>query len=141
MYQKIMIMGNLGRAPELRYTPAGQAVTNFSLATNEVWTDGAGQRQERTLWWRISIFGKQAEICNEYLQKGRLVFVEGRLSADPETGGPRLWSGQDGTVRASFEVTAFIVRFIGGQGHANGGPAAASAMQGEPPMEEKESSC
>jgi len=136
-----MIMGNLGRDPELRYTPAGQAVTNFSLATNEVWTDGAGQRQERTLWWRISIFGKQAEICNEYLQKGRLVFVEGRLSADPETGGPRLWNGQDGTVRASFEVTAFIVRFIGGQGHAGGGPAAASAMQGESPAEEKEASC
>ncbi|MBI4715783.1 MAG: single-stranded DNA-binding protein, partial [Nitrospirae bacterium] len=82
------------------------------------WKDAAGQRQERTIWWRISVFGKQAELCCEYLQKGRQIFVEGCLRADPSTGGPRIWTGQDGTVRAVFEVTAFNVRFVGGRPEA-----------------------
>src|SRR3990170_628437 len=115
MYQKLIIVGNLGRGPELRYTPSGQAVTNFSVATNEKRMDASGQRQERTVWWRISVFGKQAETCNTYLQKGMRVLVEGRLNSDPETGAPRLWEGQDGTVRASFDVTAINVCFMGGR--------------------------
>ena len=93
MYQKVTIVGNLGTDPEMRYTPSGQAVTNFSVATNRRWTNNEGQMQEETVWFRVSVWGKQAESCNQYLSKGRQVFVEGRLRAD-ENGGPRLWQDQ-----------------------------------------------
>ncbi|HLE29170.1 MAG TPA: single-stranded DNA-binding protein, partial [Anaerolineales bacterium] len=85
MYQKVILVGNLGRDPELRYTPSGAAVTNFSVATSERWTGQDGQLQERTLWWRVSVFGKAGEACNTYLKKGSKVFVEGRMTADPKT--------------------------------------------------------
>jgi single-strand DNA-binding protein len=115
MYQKVIIVGNLGRDPEMRYTPSGQPVTNFSVATNRRWTNTDGTPGEETVWFRVTAWGKLGETCNQYLSKGRQVFVEGRLSPDPETGGPRIWTGQDGVARASFEITAFTVRFLGGR--------------------------
>jgi single-strand DNA-binding protein len=113
MYQKVIIVGNLGRDPEMRYTPSGQPVTNFSVATNRRWTNTDGTPGEETVWFRVTAWGKLGETCNQYLSKGRQVFVEGRLRPDPETGGPRIWTRQDGTAGASFEITAFTVRFLG----------------------------
>lgn len=116
MYQKLIIVGNLGRDPELRYTPSGQAVCNFSVATSRKWTDNQGTLQEETIWFRVSTWGKLAETCNQYLGKGRQVFCEGRLTVDRDTGGPRVWQAQDGTWRASYEMTAFEVKFLGSRG-------------------------
>ncbi len=121
MYQKITIVGNLGRDPEMRYTPSGQAVTNFSVATSRRWTGGDGQQQEETVWFRVSVWGKQAEICNQYLSKGRQVFVEGRMTVDRETGGPRIWTDQNGTPRASYEISALDVKFLGNRDGGGGG--------------------
>ncbi|RLC62133.1 MAG: single-stranded DNA-binding protein [Chloroflexi bacterium] len=118
MYHKIVLVGYLGRDPEMRYTPSGQPVTHFSVATNRRWTDQEGQQHDETTWWRVTAWGRQAEVCNQYLQKGRLVLVEGRIRPDPATGGPRLWTGNDGVVRASFEVTAQAVKFLGRAGEA-----------------------
>jgi single-strand DNA-binding protein len=112
-YQKLVLVGNLGGDPEMRYTPSGQAVTNFSLAVNNNRVDEDGVVHESTTWFRISVWGKQAEVCNQYLSKGRQVLVEGRLTIDRETGGPRIWTDQNGQPRASFEVSAFDVRFLG----------------------------
>jgi single-strand DNA-binding protein len=114
-YHKIILIGNLGRDPEMRYTANGTPVTNLSVATTEKWTGQDGQQQERTIWWRVSVWGKQAETVNQYLAKGRQVLVEGRINADSETGGPRLYTRNDGTPGASYEVTAFTVRFLGGR--------------------------
>lgn len=101
MYQKIIIVGNLGGDPVMRYTPSGQAVTNFSVATNRQYTASNGEQVKETTWFRVSVWGKQAEVANQYLRKGRKVLVEGRLIPDPQTGGPRIWTGQDGQPRAS----------------------------------------
>lgn len=116
MYQKIIIAGNLGRDPEMRYLPDGTAVTNFSMATNRRWTDrNTGQPVDETIWFRVSVWGRQAETANQYLSRGRPVLVEGSLIPDRNTGGPRLFTRQDGTVGASFEVRADTVRFLGGR--------------------------
>ena len=121
MYQKLIIIGNLGSDPEMRYMPDGTAVTNFSVASNRGWTDSrSGESKDETTWFRVSVWGRQAETANEYLSKGRRVLVEGRLRPDPQTGGPRLWTAQDGTVRASFEITAESVRFLGGREDGGG---------------------
>jgi single-strand DNA-binding protein len=116
MYQKVIIVGNLGRDPEMRYTPQGKPFTSFSVATNRRWTNADGTPGEETIWFRVSTWGRTAEVCNEYLSKGQQVFVEGRLRPDPETGGPRIWTGNDGIARASFEITAFTVKFLGRRG-------------------------
>lgn len=121
MFQKLIIVGNLGSEPEMRYMPDGQAVTNFSLACNRRWTDRAtGQPQEEVTWYRVSVWGRQAEAVNEYLSKGRQVLIEGRLRPDPATGGPRLWARNDGSMGASFEVVADRVQFLGSNGNGNG---------------------
>ncbi|MFO7917478.1 MAG: single-stranded DNA-binding protein [Anaerolineae bacterium] len=112
MYQKVIIIGNLGSDPEMRYTPDGTPVTNFSVATNRRWTDSDGQTQERTVWFRVTAWRRLAETCNQYLSKGRQVFVEGRLRT------PEPYQGRDGQWRASLEVTARNVRFLGGRGQA-----------------------
>ena len=112
MYQNLIIVGNLGRDPEMRYTPSGQAVTNFNVATNRKYTTSDGNKVEETTWFRISTWGKTAEVCNQYLKKGSKVLVEGRLNPDPDTGGPKIWTRQDGTSAASFELTANQVRFL-----------------------------
>lgn len=116
MYQKVIIVGNLGGDPQMRYMPDGTAVTSFTVATNFSWNDRqSGQRVDETTWFRVSVWGRQAETANQYLSKGRRVLVEGRLTPDKETGGPRLWTGQDGAVRASFELRADNVKFLGGR--------------------------
>ena len=112
MYHKITLVGRLGGDPEMRYTPSGQAVTNFSVATNRRYTTSDGNKVDETTWFRISAWGKTAEITNEYLKKGSRVLIEGRLNPDQETGGPRLWERQDGTSAASYEITAERVHFI-----------------------------
>jgi single-strand DNA-binding protein len=123
MYQKIIVVGNLGGDPTMQYFSDGTAVTNFSMATNRKWTDRqTGEVQEETTWFRVTVRGRQAEAANTYLSKGRQVMVEGRLRPDPTSGGPRLWTRQDGTVAASFELTASEVKFLGGNGES--GPTA-----------------
>lgn len=112
MYHTIIIVGNLGRDPEMRYTPSGQAVTNLNVATNRQYTTSDGNPVKETIWFRISTWGKNAENCNQYLKKGSKVLVEGRLNPDPATGGPRVFTRQDGTSGATFEVTAQTIRFL-----------------------------
>lgn len=122
MFQNLIIVGNLGRDPELRYTPQGTPVTNFSMAVNRKWTSSDGTQNEEVTWFRITCWGRLAETTSQYLTKGRQVLVEGILRPDPETGGPRIWKGNDGEARASFEVNARSVRFLGGaRAEATGG--------------------
>jgi single-strand DNA-binding protein len=121
MYHTVILVGNLGRDPEMRYTPNGSAVTNFSVAINDNYTNSQGERVERTIWVRVSTWGKQAETCNQYLKKGSKVLVEGRLVADQSTGGPRIYTRQDGTSGSSFEVSASKVRFLSSRGEDLGG--------------------
>ena len=117
MFQELIIVGNLGTEPEMRYMPDGTAVTNFSVAVNRKWKDQAtGEQIEEVCWFRVSVWGKQAEASNEYLKKGSQVLVTGRLQPDPKTGGPKIWSRQtDGTAGASYDLRAFNVRFLGGR--------------------------
>jgi single-strand DNA-binding protein len=114
MYHKVVLVGNLGRDPEMRYTPSGQAVTNLSVASNRRYTDSAGEQRDETVWFRVSVWGRQAETVHQYLRKGRQVLVEGTLRPD-ENGNPRIWTGNDGQSRASYEVNAQTVRFLGGR--------------------------
>lgn len=111
---KVILIGNLGNAPEMRFTGGGQAVANFRIATNESWTDKSGQKQERTEWHRIVVWGKLAELCGEYLAKGRQVFVEGRLQT-------REWTDKEGKKNYTTEVVAQNVQFLGGRGEAGAG--------------------
>jgi single-strand DNA-binding protein len=104
---KVILLGRLGQDPELKYTPGGAAVCNFSLATTESWTDKGGQKQEKTEWHRVVVWGKLAELCNQYLSKGRQAFVEGRLQT-------RAWDDKDGNKRYTTEIMAATVQFIGG---------------------------
>lgn len=112
MFQKLTIVGNLGRDPEMRYLPDGTAVTNLNIATNRRYTKSDGTAVSETTWFRVSVWGKPAEACNEYLQKGSKVLVEGTLTADKATGGPRVWTRSDGTAGALFEVRADGVQFL-----------------------------
>jgi single-strand DNA-binding protein len=143
MYHKITIVGYLGRDPEMRYTPSGQPVTNFSIATSRKWAGQDGQQRNETVWWRVTVWGKQAETCNQYLSKGRLVLIEGRIGGDrtPQSDGseqivPHIWTGQDGQPRAQFEITAQTVRFLGGRGEPS--PAGTPDLPEEPPVEPEE---
>jgi single-strand DNA-binding protein len=122
MFHTLILIGNLGRDPEMRFTPSGQPVTSFSVATNRQYTNANGELVKETLWFRVTTWGKLAETCNQYLKKGSKVFIEGRLTADPRTGGPRIWNGQDGQPRASFEVTAQTVRFLSDRGEEEATP-------------------
>lgn len=135
MYHTIIIVGNLGKDPEMRYLPSGQAVTNFNVASNRKYTGSDGQSVEETIWFRVSAWGKQAEACNQYLHKGSKVLVEGRLTPDKTTGGPTIWTKQDGTAGASFEVNAATVKFLSSKGEdANGHQEVADAVEaGAPP--------
>lgn len=109
---KVILIGNLGSDPEMRFTPDGKAVTSFRMATNRRYTTSAGGNVEETDWFRISVWGKQGEACNQFLKKGRQVYVEGRLHA-------RNWQGQDGQMRTSLEVTADRVLFLSRQAVAS----------------------
>ena len=103
---KAILIGNLGADPEVRFTPGGQAVANFRIATSESWTDKGGQKQERTEWHRIVVWGKLAELCGEYLAKGRQCFVEGRLQT-------REWTDKENRKNYTTEVVANNVVFLG----------------------------
>ena len=127
MFHTIIVVGNVGRDPEMRYTPSGQAVTSFSVASNRRYTSSNGEQVNETIWFRISAWGKQAEICNQYLKKGSRVLVEGRLTPDKASGGPRIWQKQDGTSAASYEVTAQTVRFLTTRGESEGAGAPGEA--------------
>ena len=102
---KVMLIGNVGNDPEMRYTPGGNPVTSFSVATNRRYTDSNGETKEETEWFRVIAWRKLAESCNQFLTKGRRVYIEGRLHA-------RNWEGQDGQMRTSLEVTADRVIFL-----------------------------
>lgn len=108
-----MLIGRLGQDPELKYTPGGAAVCNFSIATSESWTDKSGQKQEKTEWHRIVVWGKLAELCNQYLGKGRQAFVEGRLQT-------RSWDDKEGQKRYTTEVMANTVQFLDSKQAATG---------------------
>ncbi len=112
MFQQITIVGYLGNDPVMRFTPSGQAVTSFSIATTNSYTSNAGQKVDETTWFRVSVWGSQAESCNQYLKKGSPVLVLGRMKPDPQSGGPRTYTRKDGSTGASFEVTAQNVRFL-----------------------------
>ncbi|MBN1287573.1 MAG: single-stranded DNA-binding protein [Anaerolineae bacterium] len=120
-FQRVVIVGNLGRDPELRYTPDGTAVTDFSMATNEVWSDReSGERQERTVWFRVTVWRRQAETVSQYLAKGRQALVTGRME------NASAYIGRGGEARGSLEVTATRIRFIGGRGDAVAGGTGAN---------------
>ena len=108
---KVILVGRLGRDPETRYTGGGQAVANFSLATDESYKDRNGERQKRTEWHKIVVWGKQAEIAQQYLKKGSLIFVEGRIQS-------REWQDKEGQKRTSFEIVANNFRMLGGRSDA-----------------------
>lgn len=138
MYQKIIIVGNLGRDPEMRYTPDGTPVTTLSVATNRKWTGSDGTPGEETTWFRVTAWRRQAEVAAQYLSKGRQVLIEGRLKPDPQTGGPRVWTRQDGTVGASYEVTANTIRFLGQRGEADVPSTTAAPAESDAPPPESE---
>jgi single-strand DNA-binding protein len=135
---KVILVGNLGRDAELRYTPGGAAVATLNLATTEVWNDKSGQRQEKTEWHRVVLWGKQAESLQEYLTKGKQIYVEGRLQT-------RQWDDKDGNKKYTTEIKADRITLLGGGGGGRSGGidrgergGAASAPTGggdEPPME------
>ncbi|MCO5188355.1 MAG: single-stranded DNA-binding protein [Anaerolineae bacterium] len=129
-YQKIIIAGNLGREPELRYLQDGTAVTSLNVATNRSWSNADGERIQETTWFRVSVWGKRAEVANLYLSKGDKVLVEGRLQADSATGGSRLWQRQDGTMSASFEVRATDFAFLNGSSRNGNGESVAASSNG-----------
>jgi single-strand DNA-binding protein len=135
MFHTIIIVGNVGREPEMRYTPTGQAVTTFSVASSRNYNNSQGQRVKETIWFRVTTWGKLAETCSQYVQKGSKVFIEGRLQPD-SNGGPRIWERQDGTKSASYEVVASTVRFLSSRGETGATAGTASEEQsdsGEPP--------
>jgi len=116
MYQQLTIVGNLGRDPEMRYTPDGDPVTTLSIATNRKWNNKDGSKGQETAWFRVTAWRRQAEIAAQYLHKGDQVMIVGRLSPDKQTGGPSIWTAQDGTPRANYEVTAERVVLLGNKG-------------------------
>lgn len=135
---KVILIGNLGADPEVRFTPSGQAVANFRIATSESWTDkNSGQKQERTEWHRIVVWGKLGELCGEYLKKGRQAYIEGRLQT-------REWTDKEGKKNYTTEVVAQTVQFLGGgpgarseggykpREDAAGGGGASGGYQGPP---------
>lgn len=132
MYQKIIIIGHLGSDPEMRYLPNGTPVTAFSVATTRKWTDQqTGQPAEETCWFKVSVWNQQAEACNQYLNKGSKVLVEGMLSPDRATGGPKTFQRRDGTVGATYEIRAEAVRFLNSRSD-NGQPTESYTPAGVP---------
>ena len=120
---KVILVGNLGKDPEVRYMPSGGAVTNITLATSETWKDkNTGQQQEKTEWHRVVLFGRLGEIAGEYLRKGSQVFIEGRLQT-------RKWQDQSGQDRYTTEIVANEMQMLGSRGGAGGGSGSADFNQ------------
>ena len=126
MYQRLVLVGNLGRDPEMKYSNSGVPITNFPVATNHKWSDPEGKMQEETTWFRVAVFGQQAENCHQYLSKGQKVLVEGTLVSDAKNGGPRIYERKDGSSGAAFEVRATTVRFLSSKGEKGEGAHAAA---------------
>lgn len=126
-FHTIILVGNLGKDPEMRYTPSGKPVTSFSVASNRSYNGSSGEKVDETIWFRVTVWDKQAETCNQFLRKGSKVLVEGRLVPD-KNGGPRLWTKQDGTTGASFEINASTVRFLSGRGEGGLGEPVTDSM-------------
>jgi len=127
---KITIIGNLGRDPEMRYTPEGQAVVTFSVASSRKYKTAAGEQREETEWFNCSVWGKLADVCNEYLTKGKQVYVEGRLKT-------RTYQAQNGETRFSIDVTCQEIQFLGGgqgQGEVAGAAAGAASAEDREPV-------
>ena len=132
-FNRVILIGNLGRDPEVRYLPSGDAVATLNLATTEKWKDKSGEAQEQTEWHRISFFGRQAEICGEYLRKGSSIYVEGRLQT-------RKWTDKEGVERYTTEIKGDRMQMLGGRGGTTGfdntarepEPATAPAASGKP---------
>jgi single-strand DNA-binding protein len=120
---KVILVGRLGRDPETRFTSGGQAVANFSIATDETYKDKSGERQKRTEWHKIVVWGKQAEIAQQYLKKGSLLFLEGRIQS-------REWQDKEGQKRTSFEIVATNFRMLGGRSDGMAAGAGAGASGG-----------
>jgi single-strand DNA-binding protein len=124
---KVILVGNLGADPDMRYTPSGQGVCELRVATNESWTDKNGQRQDRTEWHRVVIWGKRAEICSKYLAKGRQVYIEGRIQT-------RNYDDKEGNKRYITEIIANAVQFLGGnEGGGGGGGGGGKSSDDSPP--------
>lgn len=118
---KVILIGNLGADPEMRYTPSGAAVCTFNIATNETWTDASGEKQERTEWHRLVTWRRLAEFCSEYLKKGSKIYAEGRIQT-------RSWEDQNGVKRYTTEIVAHNIQMLDSRG------AAVEAPYGEPPL-------
>lgn len=112
MYQKHLIIGRLGKEPELRYTPNGQPVCSFPIAAERLYVDSKNQQVKELTWYSVRTWGALAESCDKHLAKGRMVMIEGRLGVDPKTGGPKIWFDDSGKPHANFEFTASIVKFL-----------------------------
>ena len=125
MYQRIILIGRLGRDPESRFLPDGTPVTTFSVATDRRWTDANGQQQSKTVWFRVVAWRRLAETCNQYLSKGQLVMVEGEVQE------PKPYQGKDGTWRASLDVTARSVQFLSSKGERQAEDAGGDGDTGE----------
>lgn len=125
MVNRVILVGRLGRDPEMRHTSSGTAVANFSVATSERWNDQKGERQERTEWHNVVVWNKLAEICNEYLSKGKLVYIEGRLQT-------RDWEDRDGNKRRTTEVVASEMRMLGARGGEDRGQEEVKQDEGSP---------
>jgi single-strand DNA-binding protein len=121
---KAILVGRLGKDPETRYTSGGQAVCNFTMATDETYKDRSGERQKRTEWHRIVVWGKQAEIAQQYLRKGSLIFLEGRIQS-------RQWDDREGQKRTTVEIVANNFRMLGGRGDNAGSGSAAPNISGD----------
>lgn len=128
---KMLVIGNLGGDPEMRYTPNGDPVTSFSIATNRRYTTRDGEQREETEWFRVTAWRQLAEQCNQYLTKGRRVYVEGRLKS-------RTWTGDDGQTRFSNEIDAQQVVFLDSGPMGPGGPEGEGDIDAEPPPKDKD---
>ena len=122
---KVILIGNLGKDPEIRHTASGAAVANFSIATNEAWNNRDGQREERTEWHRVVAFGKLADICGQYLKKGKQVYIEGRLQT-------RSWEDRDGNKRYTTEIVATTMTMLGRAGEEPADSYAPPIQEGRP---------
>lgn len=121
---KVILVGNLGADPEIRYTPGGMAVANFRLATSETRANKDGQKETRTEWHRVVAFGKLAEICGEYLSKGKQVYIEGKIQT-------RSWEDKDGNKKYTTEIVANIMQMLGTRGSESGAGASASDISAD----------
>ena len=136
MFQKLIFVGRLGADVEMRFTPNGQAVANFSVATDRTYKNANGEQVRVTTWFRVSVWGKQAESCNQYLTKGSMVLIEGTLNPDKETGRPRIWTSADGRSGTSYEVNAQTVRFLSTRGSSAEAPT--ESDNGMPDLDEND---